>query len=319
MTQSLTEPRQPAQARRPLEALRERLSVAVAIPVTPFRDDGEVDWDAHAALIDRSVVGGVTVLTPNGNTGEYYALTEAEARRALESAVTAARGRAAVIAGVGLSTGSAVAAARHARETGAVAVMVHQPVHPYRSAEGWVAYHQEIADAVPELGVVLYVRDPLITGAQVRELGDRCPNVVGVKYAISDPVRFASVARDAGLDRFAWICGLAEPYAPAYWAMGARGFTSGLVNVVPKLSLGMLEALKAGDYAAAMAAWESIRVFEELRADDASADNVSVVKEALAQLGLASRSVRPPSHQLPPGRRDQVAALIARWQEEGWL
>jgi hypothetical protein len=38
----------------------------------------------------------------------------------------------------------------------------------------------------------------------------------------------------------------------------------------------------------------SIRVFEELRADDASADNVSVVKEALAQLGLAPRAVRPP-------------------------
>jgi len=80
--------------------------------------------------------------------------------------------------------------------------MVHQPVHPYRSAEGWVAYHRQIAEAVPELGVVLYVRDRRITGAQLRELGDWCPNVVGVKYAVPDPVRFAAVARDAGLGRF---------------------------------------------------------------------------------------------------------------------
>jgi 4-hydroxy-tetrahydrodipicolinate synthase len=65
--------------------------------------------------------------------------------------------------------------------------------------------------------------------------------------------------------------------------------------------------------------WESVRVFEELRTGDASADNVAVVKEALSQLGLASRAVRPPSSVLPPGRRATVATVIARWREEGWL
>jgi len=233
--------------------------------------------------------------------------------------VESAGGRAHVMAGVGLGAASAAAAARHAREAGAGSVLIHQPVHPYRSAEGWVAYHREIAEAVPELGVILYVRDRRVAGAQLRELGDQCANVVGVKYAVPDPVRFAAVARDAGLDRFAWICGLAEPYAPSYWAMGATGFTSGLVNVVPRLSAALLGTLRAGDFRSAMTTWESIREFEELRADDDSADNVSVVKEALAQLGLAARDVRPPSRLLPPDRRDQIASLIARWKEEGWL
>jgi 4-hydroxy-tetrahydrodipicolinate synthase len=302
-----------------LEALQERLSTVIAIPVTPFRDEGEADWELHAALIGRSVAHGVRVLTPNGNTSEYYALTVAEARRAVESTIAAVAGQAEVMAGVGLAVPVAVATARHARAAGASCVMVHQPVHPYRSGAGWIEYHSQIACAVPELGVVLYVRDPRVTGAQIRDLGERCPNVIGVKYAVPDPVRFASVARDAGLTRFAWICGLAEPYAPAYWAMGAAGFTSGLVNVAPRLSLGMLEALRSADHARAMTAWESIRVFEELRADDASADNVSVVKEALAQLGLAPRAVRPPSRELPQDRRDVVAALLARWKDDGWL
>jgi 4-hydroxy-tetrahydrodipicolinate synthase len=307
------------EARTSLDALRKRLSTVVAIPVTPFGPDGGVDWDVHAALITRSVEHGVQVMTANGNTGEYYALTEAETRRAVQSAVAAAGGRAEVMAGIGLTIEGAVAAARHAREAGAGSVMVHQPVHPYRSAEGWVAYHRQVAEAVPGLGVVLYIRDRRITGADLRELADRCPNVVGVKYAVPDPVRFAAVARDAGLDRFAWICGLAEPYAPAYWAMGATGFTSGLANVVPRLSAALLAALRAGDFGAAMRAWESVRAFEELRAADDSADNVSVVKEALAQLGLAPREVRPPSRVLPGDRRDQVTGLIARWKEEGWL
>ena len=155
-----------------LDALRDRLSAVIAIPVTPFGPGGAVDWDAHAALIDRSVEQGVAVLTANGNTGEYYALDEEDARRVLEATVKAVGGRAEVMAGVGMSVPAAVAAARYAREAGAGAVMVHQPVHPYRSAEGWVDYHQEIADAVPELGVVLYVRDPRVAGHEVRELGN---------------------------------------------------------------------------------------------------------------------------------------------------
>ena len=140
--------------------------------------------------------------------------------------------------------------------------MVHQPVHPSRSAEGWIEYHGEIAASAPELGIVLYVRDERVTGAQIRTLKERCPNLVGVKYAVPDPVRLASVARDAGLHELTWIAGLAELSAPGYWAVGATGFTSGLVNVVPRLSLALLDALRSGDYPRAMTVWESFRPFD---------------------------------------------------------
>ena len=62
-----------------------------------------------------------------------------------------------------------------------------------------------------------------------------------------------------------------------------------------------------------MKAWEACRPFEELRAADSSADNVSVVKEALAQLGLCRPDVRPPSHRLTDDGRAQVAGILARW------
>ncbi|WP_431915529.1 dihydrodipicolinate synthase family protein [Nonomuraea jabiensis] len=289
------------------------LNDVVAVTVTPFDEGGAVDLDTNAKLVRRLVDAGVNVITPNGNTGEFYALSPAERRRMLESTVAAAGEDATVLAGVGLDVASAVESARQARDLGVRMVMVHQPVHPYVSGEGWVAYHREIARAVPELGVVPYIRSPRIGGGEVRRLGEECPNVVGVKYAVPDPVRFASVARDAGLDRFAWLCGLAEPYTPAYWAVGARGFTSGLVTAAPSLTLRMRDALRAGDYPAAMEVWELIRRFEELRGADASADNVSVVKEALAQLGLCHRDVRPPSRALPDAVREEVATILAAW------
>jgi 4-hydroxy-tetrahydrodipicolinate synthase len=221
--------------------------------------------------------------------------------------------RAVILVGVGHDVPTAVAAARHARDHGAAMVMVHQPIHPYVSEGGWVDYHRAIAEAVPELGVVPYIRNASLSGLRLAELADVCPNVIGVKYAVPDAARFAAFARDAGLERFVWVAGLAEPYAPSYFSAGATGFTSGLVNVAPAVSLNMIEALRSGDYPAAMKVWEQIRRFEELRGANASANNVTVVKEALASLGLCRRDVRPPSRALPEDERAEVAAIAAGW------
>lgn len=295
------------------EQLRAALADVVAIPVTPFGADGGVDRTAHRAVLRRLLDGGIKVVTPNGNTGEFYALTRQERHTAVQDAVAEAAGEAVVVAGVGHDAATAAEDARQAAESGAQAVMVHQPVHPYLSTDGWVDYHRQVADAVPGLGVVLYLRSPRIRGAHLARLGELCPNVVAVKFSVPNPVHFAAVARDAGLDRFVWIAGLAEMHAPGYWAVGAGGFTSGLANVEPSVSLALLAELRQGDFAAAMKVWEQARPFEELRAADESADNVTVVKEALCQLGVCRRDVRPPSHPLDEAGRRAVAEALARW------
>lgn len=296
-------------------ALTAALAGVVAIPVIPFGTDGGIDRDAYRLLLRRLLDGGISTVTPNGNTGEFYALTPQERQAVVLDtlAETADRPAATVIVGVGHDLPTAIGAAEHARDCGAAMVMVHQPVHPYVSQDGWVAYHRAIAEAVPELGVVPYIRNPLLDGEWLAELGGSCPNVIGVKYAVPDSARFAAFARDAGLERYVWLAGLAELYAPAYFAAGATGFTSGLANVAPRISLEMLAALRGGDYPAAMKVWERIRAFEDLRAARQSADNVTVVKEALASLGLCRREVRPPSSALPQERRAEVAAAVEGW------
>lgn len=63
---------------------RAALADVVAIPVTPFAADGSIDRTAHRALLRRLLDGGVRTLTPNGNTGEFYALTPEERRAVTE-------------------------------------------------------------------------------------------------------------------------------------------------------------------------------------------------------------------------------------------
>jgi 4-hydroxy-tetrahydrodipicolinate synthase len=301
------------------EQVRRALASIVGITVTPFDEAGGVDVDAYAKVLARCVDAGVDALTPNGNTSEFYSLDPDELALAVRTTTATVGDRATVIAGVGHDVRRAVDMARDAAAAGAHGVMVHQPVHPYQSVNGWVAYHQAIADAVPELGVVCYVRSPLVTGAAFAALVDASPNVVGVKYAVPDVLALPGLVQAVGADRLVWVCGLAETWAPFFWLSGARGFTSGLVNVAPRRSLELLDRLRAGDHEAAMAIWARLKPFEDMRARAGSAGNVSVVKEALAQLGLCRRTVRPPISEVSAAERDEVAAILADLVEPGEL
>jgi 4-hydroxy-tetrahydrodipicolinate synthase len=294
-----------------VEKVRAACESVVTIAVTPFDETGQIDLERYGALVDRCVTAGVDVITANGNTGEFYSLTVPEQAAAVRATVGAASGRATVLAGVGHSATEAADAARAAQAAGAHGVMVHQPVHPYISAEGWVEYHRQIARAVPDLGVVCYVRNPSIPASAFLALAAACPNVVGIKYAVPDPPALADLIETVGTDLLVWSCGLAETWAPYFWLSGARGFTSGLAVVAPELSLGLLGDLRAGNTTAAMALWRKLRPFEDLRARRSSALNVSVVKEALAQLGLCRPDVRPPIGPLSGSERAEVTAILA--------
>jgi 4-hydroxy-tetrahydrodipicolinate synthase len=294
-------------------AVRDDLRSVVAIPVTPFAEDGRIDVAALARIIGRMADAGVRVMTPNGNTGEFYALAPEEYGRAVEVAVATVAGNGLVITGIGFDTATAVEMGRSAVAAGADGVMVHQPLHPYQSSGGWIAYHRAIAAALAETAVVLYIRDPSVTATMLDQLVEACPNVVGVKYAVGDAGRFGALVDALRTRDLAWVCGLAEPWAPFYWLAGAAGFTSGLANVEPRLSLEMLRCLRGGDYGGAMRVWRSVRPFEELRARHDNGNNVPVVKEALAQLALCDRRVRPPLEVLDAAERQEVASILAVW------
>jgi dihydrodipicolinate synthase/N-acetylneuraminate lyase len=57
------------------------------------------------------------------------------------------------------------------------------------SRAGWIDYNAAIANDVPDLGVVLYLRNERITGADIAALADLAPNVIGVKYGVRPPSR----------------------------------------------------------------------------------------------------------------------------------
>ncbi len=282
------------------------------ILVTPFDSEDRLAPQLLQKVIDRAIAAGVHILTANGNTGEFYGLTTAEAVRMVHADAEMIAGRVPLLAGVGRSIGDAVELARESRAAGAAALMVHQPPDPFVAPRGVVAYVQRIAEAGQGLPVVLYLRNDGI-GMEAIEALCRIPGVVGVKWASPTPLRLAEAIRRTD-PSIVWVGGLAETWAPPLCAVGARGFTSGLINVWPEHSVAIHAALAAGDYPKAGALIARMHDFEALRAEEGNGTNVTVVKQALRLLGQDCGHVRPPgAWPLAAGKEAALRRLLGEW------
>ena len=290
--------------------LDDALTGISGILVTPYDDRGEIAPERLAPILDRALAAGLHMPVVNGNTGEFYALTTDEAATMVREVVALVAGRAPVLAGVGRGIRDAQRVAKVATESGATALMVHQPPDAFVAPRGLVDYVNAVADASGGLPMMLYLRND---GIGTRAIADLCalPNVRGVKWATPNPLRLAQ-ARAACDASIVWVGGLAEVWAPVFYAVGARGFTSGLINVWPERSVAIHAALEAGDFAQANSLIEGMSVFEDIRAEEMAGTNVTGVKAALMAQGIDCGPTRPPSAwPLTGDQRRRLDAFLA--------
>jgi 4-hydroxy-tetrahydrodipicolinate synthase len=290
--------------------LEQALTGISGILVTPYDDAGNVAPDRLIPILDRALDTGLHMPVVNGNTGEFYALTTEEASIMVREVVRLVDGRAPVLAGIGRGIRDAMALAKVSAAAGASALMVHQPPDPFVSPRGLVDYLQAIADASDGLPIMLYLRNDAIGTEAIARLC-ALPQIRGIKWATPNPLKLAE-AKAACDPSLVWVGGLAEIWAPAFYAVGARGFTSGLINVWPERSLAIHAALEAGDYALANALIAGMKAFEDIRAEEMNGTNVTAVKAALLALGRNCGPTRPPSAwPLTTAQQARLDAFIA--------
>src|SRR6476646_10954484 len=204
------------------------------------------------------------------------------------------------------------ALARASRAAGATALMVHQPPDPFVSPRGVVASVERVAEAGGGLPLMLYLRNDGI-GLDAIEQLCKVPGVAGVKWASPTPLRLAEAIRRSDPD-IVWVGGLAETWAPPLCAVGARGFTSGLINVWPEHSVAIHSALEAGDYPEANRLIDIMSSFEEIRAEEQNGTNVTAVKAALQLMGEDCGATMPPSAwPLTEKQMTELQRLLSSW------
>ncbi|MFB9949325.1 dihydrodipicolinate synthase family protein [Rhizobium puerariae] len=298
-----------------IQEFRKVLTGISGVPITAYGADGEVDLRITRTVYARVAAAGIHNIVAAGNTGEFYTLTPSEIGTVTEAAVAGADGKAPVTAAVGRSLREAIGMAKTAKATGASAVMSHQPVDPFAAPAAQIDYFRGLAEASP-LPLVAYVRAEGFSLDDMLRLASH-PNIAGIKFATTDILLLSRsiAASDPGNALF--VCGLAESWAPAFTAAGARGFTSGLVNVAPQFSLAIHAALEAGNFAEARRIIDLIEPFERMRTKYRNGANVTVVKEAVSIMGLAVGEVRIPGLPcLDADDRARLSDLLRSWSAE---
>ena len=274
--------------------------------VTPFTAEGAVDHDAFSEHVAWLVDNGVERFVPAGNTGEYASLDAAEVVHLTELTRESAP-NGVVVAGVGGPIGPTLELTRAVMAAGADAVMVHHPVHTHAGRDGLAAYFRQIAEAA-DGKVVLYKRSHRVSDDLVVELL-REGSAIAVKYAVNDLIAFKRA--QVQLPDAHWICGTAELWAPFFQLLGAVGFTSGLGNAAPRISVAMEDALRRNDLGRVMELRELVRDLEELRAEEDAAKNVPVIRAAMELAGYRIGPPRPPLAELS---REDALRVARSWQ-----
>ncbi|KRD96148.1 dihydrodipicolinate synthase [Bosea sp. Root381] len=282
------------------------------VHVTAWKADGEADWALTGRIVRGIAEAGIHNIVSAGNTGEFYPMTAEEVQRCHAVAAEAAAGKALVTAGIGRSLREAIATGRLAATAGCDAVMVHHPLDPFAAPQSQADYFLAIADALT-IPVVAYIRSEAIGVKDLARVATHA-NVAGVKFASTSMMLLADCVRETEGTSANWICGLAEGWAAPFYALGARGFTSGLINVAPERSLAVWRALEAGDYETARREVDAIAGFEKLRTKYGNGANVTVVKEALGLLGTKVGPVRLPGlPELNEAERTELRAIVGSW------
>ena len=291
-----------------------KLEGSIVALITPFNEDGSVNFDQLERLLEFHVENGTDAILTLGTTGESATMTDEEDNSVVKFVVDHIAGRIPVIAGSGSnSTAAQTAKSLKYQELGADALLIISPYYNKSNEEGIYQHLKQTADAVG-IPCILY-NIPGRTGCSISvrnvERLAAHPNVMGIKEASGNMAYAASIAHCLS-DDFRLYSGEDALTVPLM-SLGASGTISVWADVQPQLVHDMCRAYLDGDVERArdiqIAGQPLINaLFSEV--------NPIPVKEALAQMGMIEANYRMP---LCPMADDTRSALTDALKGAGLL
>lgn len=278
--------------------------------VTPFTATGAIDEPRLRNLIEYQIQGGVEILVPCGTTGESATMTEEEDQLVIRTTIEAAQGKARVIAGTGSNaTASAIENSRIAKELGTDAVLIVAPYYNKPTQEGLYAHFRAIAEAVPDLPIVIY-NVPGRTASNISaettlRLARDCENIVATKEASGNLTQIMEILRGRP-DNFRVLSG-DDSITLALIALAGDGLISVAANEAPKLMSRMVNLALAGDWDEARKLHYRLLPLMEVNFIESSP---GPVKAALAMMGLIKENYRLPLVPIQEKNRGRLREVL---------
>ncbi len=261
--------------------------------VTPFREQGNIDFNALGRLIEHTITGGVDYLVCLGTTSEYPTLGEQERRAVLDYTIEKVDGRVPIVLGMGGN--NTMALAEKMRKTdfsGVAAILSVAPYYNKPNQKGLYSHFKAIAE-VSDLPLVLYNvpgRCGVNISAQTTlQLANDFPNIIGIKEASGNMAQCMEILMHKPKG-FTVVSGEDALVLPLM-ALGMQGVISVTANAFPQQMSEMVNHCLKSNIKKAREIHEKLLPFSNAIFEEG---NPVGIKSALDKLDICSATVRPP-------------------------
>lgn len=261
--------------------------------ITPFKEDGSVDYDSLLRLVEYQVQNGIDFLCVLGTTAETPTLTAEEKKKIKSLVIERVNGRVPILLGVGSNcTQTVIDTIKNDDMTGVDALLIAVPYYNKPSQEGIYQHYKAIAQST-NLPIVLYNvpgrTGVNMTAATTLRLAHDFDNIVAIKEASGDISQMDEIIKKkpANFDVISGDDGITFPLI----TLGAVGVISVIGNAFPREFSRMTRLALAGDYNSALTIHHQFtELFKLLFVDG----NPAGVKAMLSMMGMIENRLRLP-------------------------
>ena len=277
--------------------------------LSPFDENGNLDFDMFGKNIEAQLNGGVHGLIIAGSLGEASVLSTEEKYDLLTYALKLVDGRVPVLLNIAENTtAAAIKVAQTSEELGADGLMLLPPMRYRADDREAVAYFRAVAQST-KLPILIY-NNPVDYSTYVSlDMFEELllePNIQAVKESTRDLTNITRLKNRFG-DRLKIMAGV-DTLGLESLMLGADGLVAGLVDAFPRETVAMYDLVKAGEYSKAV---EIYRWFMPLLELDIHPKLVQYIKLAATAEGISRPYTRAPRLPLIGEEEQRVKKIIA--------
>jgi len=290
-------------------SLRDQLTGTGVALVTPFNEDGSLDFEGLRRLIDFVIEGGVNYVVTLGTTGETPTLTKEEKIEIINQTFSFVADRVPVVVGIGgNNTKEVIKEIETLPIEKATAVLSASPYYNKPSQEGLYQHYKALASSTAK-PIILY-NVPGRTGSNIAasttiRLANEIENINGIKEASGNMTQCMQILRDKPQE-FLVVSG-DDNLALAQIACGMRGVISVAANCFPKEFSELVSYSLKDDFDSARRINHILLQGYEILFTE---NNPAGVKAFLAELGIIKNNLRLPLVPLSEAVYQQVKAYL---------
>ena len=277
--------------------------------VTPFQNNGEIDYNRLEELVEEQIAGGTDAIVACGTTGEASTMTHEEHLDVISYVCQVTKGRIPVIAGTGSNcTETAIYLSQEAEKRGADGILVVSPYYNKATQKGLIAHFTAVANSV-KIPMIVY-NIPSRTGVNIKPVTlaamlTQVDNIVGVKEAtgnISEAAELMSLT-DGKLDLYS---GNDDQTVPLM-SLGGKGVISVLSNIAPRQTHQICQEFMSGNVKeSCRLQLEAIPLIKALFCEV----NPIPVKAAFKIMGKSTGPLRMPLTEMEPENQEILRAAM---------